>query len=115
MLEANASLPHGLRPLLDRRLVIVTGKGGTGKTTVAAALALAAAGRGRRVLVVETGRDENVPRLLGHPGEPVGHAGGRSARSGPSAVISASPSRPVTGMRFAAPRKLATKRVRGRS
>ena len=35
------------------RLHIVTGKGGTGKTTVAAALALALAGQGRRVLLVE--------------------------------------------------------------
>jgi len=35
------------------RLHIVTGKGGTGKTTVAAALALALAGGGRRVLLVE--------------------------------------------------------------
>jgi anion-transporting ArsA/GET3 family ATPase len=35
------------------RLHIVTGKGGTGKTTVAAALALALAGEGKRVLLVE--------------------------------------------------------------
>ena len=35
------------------RLHIVTGKGGTGKTTVAAALALALADRGKRVLLVE--------------------------------------------------------------
>jgi len=35
------------------RLHIVTGKGGTGKTTVAAALALALAGGGRRVLLAE--------------------------------------------------------------
>jgi anion-transporting ArsA/GET3 family ATPase len=67
-----------VRPLLERRLLVVTGKGGTGKTTVAAALALAAAARGRRVLVVETGRDENVPRLLGHVGGPVGYAGVRT-------------------------------------
>ena len=39
--------------LLDRRLVFVTGKGGTGKTTVASALALLAAGQGKRVLICE--------------------------------------------------------------
>jgi anion-transporting ArsA/GET3 family ATPase len=39
--------------LLDRKLVFVTGKGGVGKTTVAAALALLAAERGKRTLVCE--------------------------------------------------------------
>jgi anion-transporting ArsA/GET3 family ATPase len=42
-----------LTPLLDRKLVFVTGKGGTGKTTVASALGLLAASRGKRVLVCE--------------------------------------------------------------
>ena len=46
-----ADLP-GLN-LLERRLVFVTGKGGVGKTTVAAALALLAAERGKRTLVCE--------------------------------------------------------------
>ena len=40
--------------LLDRRLLFVTGKGGVGKTTTAAALALHAAREGRRTLVCET-------------------------------------------------------------
>jgi anion-transporting ArsA/GET3 family ATPase len=63
------------RPLLERRLVIVTGKGGTGKSSVVAALALAAAQRGRRVCVVETGLDEQIPRLFDPAAPPVGYAG----------------------------------------
>lgn len=39
--------------LLDRALLFVSGKGGVGKTTVAAGLALAAARRGQRVLLCE--------------------------------------------------------------
>ena len=63
------------RSLLERRVVIVTGKGGTGKTTVTAALAVAAAKAGKRVLVAEMGRDEHIPRLLAPGSPPVGHAG----------------------------------------
>ena len=62
-------------PLLDRRLVIVTGKGGTGKTTVAAALAWEASRRGKTVLVVEVGRHEQLPSLLSPGHAPVGTAG----------------------------------------
>jgi anion-transporting ArsA/GET3 family ATPase len=43
-----------MQGLLDRRLVIVTGKGGVGKTTIAGALGLAAARRGQRTLVLDT-------------------------------------------------------------
>ncbi|MBW2417030.1 MAG: hypothetical protein JRH19_00710 [Deltaproteobacteria bacterium] len=61
--------------LLERRLVIVTGKGGTGKTTVSAALALMAARDGRRVAVTEVGRDEHLRALLAPGSPPVGYAG----------------------------------------
>ena len=43
---------HGLE--LSTRLTLVVGKGGTGKTTISGALAAAAAGQGRPVLVVST-------------------------------------------------------------
>jgi anion-transporting ArsA/GET3 family ATPase len=39
--------------LLDRRLIFVTGKGGVGKTTIAAGIGLLAAERGKRTLVCE--------------------------------------------------------------
>jgi anion-transporting ArsA/GET3 family ATPase len=42
-----------LTDLLDRRLLFVTGKGGVGKSTAAAALALLSATRGRRTLACE--------------------------------------------------------------
>jgi anion-transporting ArsA/GET3 family ATPase len=44
---------------------VVTGKGGTGKTTVAVALALSLADQGRRVLVCEVEGRQGVSRLLG--------------------------------------------------
>jgi hypothetical protein len=50
--------------LLDRRLLVVTGKGGVGKTTVAAALGVLAARRGKRVIVAEVGRAADVPAAL---------------------------------------------------
>lgn len=53
--------------LLDRRLLVVTGKGGVGKTTVAAALGLAAARAGRRTLVCEVGAQERLTATLEAP------------------------------------------------
>ena len=66
---------EALVPLFDRRLVIVTGKGGTGKTTVAAALAVAGARSGLSVLVADVGSSEQISQRIvpGHP--PVGYAG----------------------------------------
>lgn len=53
--------------LFDTRLLIVTGKGGVGKTTVAAALALSAARAGKKTLVCEVNTQERITRLLGKP------------------------------------------------
>jgi anion-transporting ArsA/GET3 family ATPase len=46
-------LPEPTPDLLDRKLIFVTGKGGVGKTTISAGLALLAANNGRRTLVCE--------------------------------------------------------------
>lgn len=56
--------------LLDRELVVVTGKGGCGKSTVAAALAVAAAARGIEVIVAEVDARADVARALGATGRP---------------------------------------------
>ncbi len=50
--------------LLDRDLIYVTGKGGVGKTTVAMALAIAAAGQGRRAIVCEVAEQRHLARLF---------------------------------------------------
>ena len=54
--------------LLERRLVVVTGKGGVGKTTVAAALGLVAARAGRRTIVAEVARRGDVASAFDREG-----------------------------------------------
>lgn len=49
------------------RILLVTGKGGVGKTTVAAATALAAADRGHRTLVASTDPAHSLADALNHP------------------------------------------------
>src|SRR2546428_134480 len=68
--------------LLERRLHFVVGKGGVGKTTVAAALALVPARRGRRTLAVEMEPGGRLAGLLGTEadgGLHVLHVDGRAA------------------------------------
>ena len=62
--------PDRCPPLLTRRLLVFTGKGGVGKSTLSAATALLAARRGKRVLVCEVNAGDRIPALLGVP--PVG-------------------------------------------
>lgn len=54
-----------MHPIFDKKVLIVSGKGGVGKTTVAAALARAAAREGKRVCLVEIEEAESFRRLLG--------------------------------------------------
>ncbi len=54
--------------LSDKALVYVTGKGGVGKTTVAAALGLAAAALGRRTIVCEVAEQDRVSRAFARHG-----------------------------------------------
>ncbi len=69
------------------RLHVVTGKGGTGKTTVAAALALALSYDGRRVLLIEAEGRQGIARLFDCPPLPyaerkVGIGPGKDGRPG---------------------------------
>jgi anion-transporting ArsA/GET3 family ATPase len=54
-----------MQSVLDRKLLVVTGKGGVGKTTIAAALGMLAARAGRRTIVVEVGDEIRLPQLFG--------------------------------------------------
>jgi anion-transporting ArsA/GET3 family ATPase len=54
-------------PFRDVRLHVVTGKGGTGKSTVAGALAIALASGGRRVLLTEVEDRQGIAQLFDSP------------------------------------------------
>jgi hypothetical protein len=78
----NDTLPD----LLARRLVFVTGKGGVGKSTVAAALGLIAARHGRRTIVAELARRDDVSRALGADRAAAGVRGERALLPGLSSI-----------------------------
>jgi anion-transporting ArsA/GET3 family ATPase len=54
-----------MKHLLDRRFLVLAGKGGVGRTTVATALARVATRLGKRVLLAQTSAPERLARLLG--------------------------------------------------
>jgi arsenite-transporting ATPase len=57
-------VPPSPTSLLDRRLLLFTGKGGVGKTTLVAALAIESARRGRRPLIVELGHRASMEAVF---------------------------------------------------
>ncbi len=54
-----------MQSLLDRKLLVITGKGGVGKSTMAAAIGLLAAEAGRRTIIVEVGEQSRMAELFG--------------------------------------------------
>ena len=50
--------------LLDKRLLVVSGKGGVGKSVIAGALALLASRRGKNTLLVEMDTDDRFGDLF---------------------------------------------------
>jgi anion-transporting ArsA/GET3 family ATPase len=54
--------------LLERRLIFVTGKGGVGKSTVSAALGVAAAREGKRTIICEVAQQERISSLFQRQG-----------------------------------------------
>ena len=73
--------PNPVRSILERRVIVVSGKGGAGKTTVSAALALAARDAGERVLLAEVLGDGPVVRIFDPTTRPADYAG-RELRPG---------------------------------
>jgi len=79
------ALPAPVRPSRSTRVLIVGGKGGVGKTTCAATLALAIArdAPNRQVLLVSTDPAHSIGDVLG---QPVGEVG-RRIRGGPGNLV----------------------------
>jgi len=70
--------------LFGHSLIVVTGKGGVGKSTVAAALGLAASRRGLHTIVVEVAARDDISRALG--ADAAGGSGERVVPEGPQHI-----------------------------
>lgn len=60
-------LMNPIEQLARRQLVVVTGKGGVGKTVVSATIGRGLAAAGRRTLIVEVDPRENLHQMMGTP------------------------------------------------
>ncbi|MDX3093629.1 ArsA-related P-loop ATPase [Streptomyces sp. ME01-24h] len=78
------------------RTLLVTGMGGAGRTTAAAATAVAASTPGRRVLLLSTDRDASLDRVLGPPCAPAADGGARPP--GTAAFLPVAPVPSVPGL-----------------
>ncbi len=53
--------------IFNCELIVISGKGGVGKTTIAAALGLLASAAAKQTIVCEVAGQSRVPTLIGHP------------------------------------------------
>jgi anion-transporting ArsA/GET3 family ATPase len=69
----SGATPFSIDSVLQHRAIVILGKGGVGRSSVATAMALVAAGRGMRTLLIETDPQRPISANYGHqPGlEPV--------------------------------------------
>ncbi len=61
------NLPPESNQLLDKRLVLILGKGGVGRSTVAAATASACAAKGRRTLLFQSTSQDRIGNIFSQP------------------------------------------------
>src|SRR5687768_7434393 len=64
LFATTSGIPSAMSGLLDKRLIFVTGKGGVGKSTVAAALGMVAARQGLRTIVAEVAEQDRIARAF---------------------------------------------------
>jgi anion-transporting ArsA/GET3 family ATPase len=75
-------LKDPLEGLAKRQLVVVTGKGGVGKSTITAALGSALSRRGKRILLLEIDPRESIYQLLG-----ISPSGGEVVQAAPRLFV----------------------------